>query len=315
MLSYKWLILGVYSCRLLGSSSLIEARRLIHSENIEQDLWEDIFDREHEVRPSVAHGRVKSRSIPKPKEKLALKKKEDGKFTSSSSPSIAPTRSPVLSEIVDVEDEEEIGDETEEEITYLKSPIPSMYPSYAPTTQPNLSMNSPPIKPNPDRQTTPLLDFQISLSSQSSSSIDIDRLEVSMETTLRLGMVLLDVKEIQFATTPAQVDSMTYTFSDGSAILQDDDESLEFIQTQQIGLLSDISFVESALQQEMKDPTIRVEDILIVQQNALLPSAKMIGNTDSDGNGVRMVIALMLCLITFCLAALVCYRRYKVIKR
>lgn len=310
MLTYKRLILGI-CCVLCGSASLVEARRLIHSENIEQDIWENIFDRAHELEPPAPH--VKSRSFPKPKGKTTLKKKDDGNtfstLPSSQRPSIAPTRSPVLVKVPD-EDEDE-----DEDIMDVETSIPAVYPSYAPTYQPNLSLSSSPVESNRDLPSAPLLDFQITLSSQSSStSVDIHQLEQSMETTLRLGIVLLDVKEIQFSTTPAQADSMTYTFSDGSAILKDN-ESSEFLQAQQIELLSDISFVESALQQEMKDPTIRVDDIQILQHNVLLPSAEMIYTADSDRNGMRIVIALIVCLIAFSLAAVVCYRRYKIIKR
>ncbi len=299
MISYKWLILGLYSCLLCDSASLVEAKRLKPSE----EQWENIFDRAHKLPPGT-----KRNTTPKGKDKS--KKKDDGKTSSTSAPTIAPTRSPAVSEVYEVEDED---DEEEETVTW-ETLTPTLYPTKEPTTQPTLTLSSsPPVQTESNLLSAPLLDFQISVSSQ--SSIDMDRLEEGMETTLRLGMVLVDVKEIQFSTTPAQVNSQTYSFSDGRALVENK-ESLALLQTQQRELLSDLSFVEIALQQELKDLTIRVQDIQIVQQNVLLPSAHLIHpTTDNETNAALMIAATIVCLITFCAAAVVCYRRYKSIKK
>ncbi|GAX13807.1 hypothetical protein FisN_30Lh101 [Fistulifera solaris] len=299
MISCKWLTLGLYSCLLCDSSSFVEAKRLQPSDQ----QWENIFDRAHELPPGT-----KRSTTPKGKDKG--KKKDDGKTSSTPAPTIAPTRSPVVSKVYEDEEDE---DEAEESVNW-EAPIPTLYPTKEPTTQPTLTLSSSvPVQPDLNLLSAPLLDFQISVTSE--TSLDLDRLEKGMETTLRLGIVLVDVKEIQFSTTPAQVNSQTYSFSDGSALVENK-ESVGLLQTQQRELLSDLSFVESALQQELEDGTIRVQEIEIMEQNVLLPSAHLIHPAnDNETNAALMIAATVVCLITFCAAAAVCYRRYKSIKK
>ncbi len=300
MISYKWLILGLSSCLLCDSSLLVEAKHLKPSE----EQWENIFDRAHKLPPGT-----KRSTTPKGKDKG--KKKDDGKASSTPAPTITPTRSPLVSEEYDDED----GDQDEDdESDSWETPIPTLYPTKEPTKQPTLTLSSSaPVKPDSILLSAPLLDFQISVTSE--TSLDLDRLEEGMETTLRLGMVLVDIKEIQFSTTPAQINSQTYSFSDGSAFVENK-ELVGLLQTQQRELLSDLSFVESALQQELEDATIRVQDIQIVQENVMLPSAHLIQPTIEDEmNAALMISATVVCLITFCAAAAVCYRRYKTIKK
>lgn len=310
MLPHKWLIVGLSSCLLCGSFSHVDARvlkfqRVEESKGTSKEEWGNIFDRKQGRKsPKSSGGHRRSHKI---KEKSPVKKRPSQAPSitpTGSPPPVAPTGSPVVSE-------EKDNDETTE--LDLDKTTPSDFPTLSPTIQPDLSPSSPPTTPNLNVQSVPLLDFQISLS-HSSPSFDVSQLEKGIETALRLGMVLLDAEDIQFLTTPAQVDSSTYSFSEGYAILNDD-KSLDLVQAQQIELLSDVSFVETALQQEMEDFTIRVDGIEIMLQSDLLPSAGMISDENHDINGMLMLASVVVCLLTFFMAAAVCYRRYKTVKK